>query len=136
MKHQSGAKVMVSYVIDYQNQDVCGPGLVAPPQVDVKIPIQGSAQQVLEKSVDYGREYRFTATFFNHKLGYFVDAINGTSGNVKTNCFWLFYIRLPKKPKEFLPNVGVSNYVIPADGFTVIMRYQIAKHVSTKKRLG
>ena len=99
VKYQSGAKVMVSYVIDYQNQDVCGPGLVAPPQVDVKIPIQGSAQQVLEKSVDYGREYRFTATFFNHKLGYFVDAINGTSGNVKTNCFWLFYIRLPKKTK-------------------------------------
>ena len=123
--------VMVRYSIEYEDNEVCGQGLelVPPPLVETEIALLGSAQRVLEEATNFGRDYRFTVSYFNNELGYFVDAINGTSGNTTTNCFWLFYIRLPSGT-ECQPEVGISNYVIPSDGHTVIMRYQFAEHVS------
>ena len=124
--------VMVRYSIEYVDIETCGQGLelVPPPEVETEIAALGSAQRVLEESVEFGRDYRFTASFFNNEFGYFVDEINGTSGSTTTNCFWLFYVRLPNGT-EVQPNVGISNYVIPADGHSVIMRYEFAGHVST-----
>ena len=82
----------------------------------------GTAQNVLEASVDVNREYQFTATYFGSTLGYFIDAINGTSSN--NPCYWFFYFQAPGQPGPVLSNLGVSNFFIPTSGYSIFMRYE------------
>ena len=49
----------------------------------------GVALDVLEASVNVDRTYQFTATYFGATLGYFINAINGTSSYM--SCFWFFF---------------------------------------------
>ena len=75
---------------------------------------------VMERAADVGSSYRFSATYFSNTLGYSIDAISGVENN--NSCFWLLYIQEPYGfPK--LSNLGVSNFFIPSNGFTVIWRF-------------
>ena len=96
--------------------------IVPPTPVLVNIVNGSSALAVLEGAVDIDRGYRFTATYFGNPLGYLIEAINGTASEFP--CFWFFYIQEPGGQPEF-SQVGVSNYVVPDSGYSVIFRYEI-----------
>ena len=88
--------------------------------VTVVIPANGTALNVLEQSVGISTYYRFTATYFGPVLGYFIN--EGTAGNDK--CTWSFYYQLPGSPGQVPSKVGVSNFRIPSDSYSIFMRYQ------------
>ena len=82
------------------------------------------AQHVMEKAVTvYGKAYQFTATYFGSSLGYFIDKINGTGSLPAKSCFWLFYFRRPDG-MEIPSPVGVTNYIIPGNGYTIVLRFE------------
>ena len=93
-----------------------------PPDAAVSIVQGGTALDVMEQAGNMGSDYRFSATYFGSDLGFFIDTLNGVSSNVDENCFWLYFIMTPNGIIE-IADLGVSSYVIPADGYTIIWRY-------------
>ena len=87
----------------------------------VKIPVGSVAQRVMELAVDQNKAYRFTATYFDTKLGYEIDTINDVTS--KKPYYWIFYYQSPGKD-PVKSSEGVTNFVIPEDGGTVILRYE------------
>lgn len=94
---------------------------VPPTAVVVNVGVGSPALAVLEGASNISRDYRFTATYFNTTLGYFIDTINGTTSECP--CFWFFYVQEPGGQPE-LADVGVSNYIIPGSGYSVMFRYE------------
>ena len=94
----------------------------APDPITVTISKNGSALDVMEASVDVSTYYRFSATYFGNTLGYSIDTINGTSSS--DPCYWFFYVQEPGSPMPVLANLGVSNYLVPTDGYSIYMRYE------------
>lgn len=77
----------------------------------------------MEQAVtNFGAPFRFSATYFGARLGYFINAINGTESDPFESCFWFFFIRRPRGT-EFLSPVGVSNFQIPGNGYSIIWRF-------------
>ena len=117
--------VFVEYAFQYPDMEKCPQSMMDINQFDpisVTIPTNGTAQNVLEASVGVGTAYRFTATYFGSTLGYFIDAINGTSSD--NPCYWFFYYQAPGLPNPVLSNLGVSNFIIPTSGYSIFMRYE------------
>lgn len=69
---------------------------------------------VMEQATDQDKNFRFSATFFNKELGWFVDAYNFVYANYTLDFSYWQILDGEMKP---LP-VGISNY-IPANGETV-----------------
>ena len=120
--------VEVKYNVEYPNVNECPPKSNSKiPSVNVIIPSNGSALNVMEASVDISPAYRFTATYFGSTLGYFITTINGTPSS--QTCYWFFYYKEPGSLHPIFSNVGVSNYHIPTNGYTIIMRYESLSHL-------
>ena len=69
----------MEYTFQYSDAENCPTNTSGSDPISVTIPANGVAQNVMEASVDVDSSYRFTATYFGSTLGYFIDAINGTS---------------------------------------------------------
>ena len=110
-------------MIEYNDEETCGRGLLPSHVVQVNIPILESALQVMEKAADLDDSYRFKVTYFTVIRAYAVDGINVTENNPDTNCSWYFVVGKPDG-SQMDPELPVSRYVIPGEGYTVIMRYQ------------
>lgn len=117
--------ITVNYIIEYKDSKICGQGLLPQAEVQVSIRTRSSALEVMEKAADIDPAYRFTVTYFTDKRGYITDAINGTTNNPAKNCSWDFVVGLPNGMQEY-PDVSVSNYIIPGQGYTVLMWFQNA----------
>ena len=77
---------------------------------------------VMEQAVtNFGRSYRFSATYFGGDLGYFIDTINGTTSD--SPCFWFLYTSTPTSCDETLSPVGVSTATVNK-GSSVTWRFE------------
>lgn len=112
--------ISAMYSIEFPIEN-CTANNVPPSPVTVSIGTGDTALDVLEAAVDVNSGYRFTATYFG-SLGYLIDAINGTAS--KDPCYWFFYYQKPGMEPVF-SDVGVSSFVIPEDGYSIIFRYEI-----------
>ena len=120
-------QVDVNYNIRYSDP-VCSND-TAPDDVVVRIRRRRTALNVMERAVTlFGRDYRFSATFFDGELGgYFIDTINGTSSDLESGCFWFLFI-LDEDGNEILSPVGVSNLKITKKQRNVIWQYGRFEH--------
>ena len=118
------SSISVEYSFQFSDMQNCPPSAMsnALDPITVTILANGTAQNVLEASVDVNRAYRFTATYFGSTLGYSIGTINGTSSN--NPCFWFFYFQAPGQPGPVFSNLGVSNFIIPTSGYSIFMRYE------------
>ena len=118
---QQQAMLTTGYTIEFSDL-VCS--TATPPESrQVSIPVGSNALAVMEQAVNlFGSDYRFSGTYFGSTLGLFVDTLNGVSNNVEESCFWIYYIELPDG-SEMRANLGVSNYVVPADDYSIIWRF-------------
>ena len=99
------------------------------PPTTVLIDPQSTALNVMEASVVgfLVSPYSFSATYFGTELGYFIDKIDNVASDTTTNCFWIYYIISATAGGgvvSYSPNVGVSNFLIPATGTRMVWRYQ------------
>ncbi|XP_025095294.1 uncharacterized protein LOC112564585 [Pomacea canaliculata] len=70
---------------------------------------------MMEDAADLNDTFRFTVTYFNRKLGYYVNTINGVCGNnLLNNFFWCI-----KNSSLIAIECDVSHY-IPANHETVL----------------
>lgn len=114
---------MLSTTLNIEFLDPVCSTATPPEPAMVSIPTGSNVLAVMQRAVDnFGRDYRFSATYFGSELGFFIDTLSGTSSNVEDNCFWIYYID-PPNGDEFKANLGVSNYIVPADGYTITWRF-------------
>ena len=98
----------VDYTILYEDE-TCSNG-TAPDSVMVSVKKGSTVLTVMEQAVtDFGRFYRFTATYFGGDLGYSIGTINGTTSD--SPCFWFLYTSTPTGG-EILSPVGVSTATV------------------------
>ena len=94
-----------------------------PDTVTVTVPIKSRALIVMQEAASMNSDLRFSATYFGSELGYFIEKLNGTNSDLGKSCFWFIYIRDPKG-NEFLSPLGVSNYVLRGNGYSIVWRFQ------------
>ena len=128
LRPEIGSKTLtVNYIIEYEDECNDGTELVLPP-LKIVITKGQTALHVLENAVHSvnDTQYRFTATYYH--FGYHVHTINGTSDNLnmsvpEISCYWSFLTKQPNDADRVSAQVGVTHFVIPADNYTIIMRY-------------
>lgn len=116
--------------VNYQIQFPVNPAKPPPAPVDVTVPSGSAALVVMENATDQNTAYRFTATYWNTTLGFEIDTIYGIES--KDDYYWFFYIQAPGCEPELAPT-GVSSYIIPGPGYSVIFRYEKDVTGSRKK---
>ena len=85
-----------------------------------------SALDVMEGAVTASlspKPYEFVATNCAPATGYFIDAIGSTVNDdyPVSLCYWTFFIKYDGVTTK--QDISVSKYIIPGDGYTVIMKY-------------
>ena len=121
-------QVNVTYNIRYSDP-VCSND-TAPDDVVVRIRRRRTALNVMERAVTlFGRDYRFSATYFGGELGYSINTINGTSSNLESGCFWFLFI-LDEGGNEIFSPFGVSNIKITKKQTDVIWQFGRYEHFS------
>lgn len=89
-------------------------------QVKVTVQVNATAQNVLEAGANANPNLRFVATYYNTILGYLINKIGNVGGD--PNMYWEFL--WSQYNRSLTPShKGVSNFVIPAAGYTICMRY-------------
>ena len=78
----------------------------------------------MENARDINPALAFSATYFGVTFGYFIDKIGETSND--NNCTWTFLYQPPSED-PYAPAVGVSNFVLPVNGGTVVMAFRAFK---------
>lgn len=121
----SGPPLNVKYQIEYSSECSQRPN---PALVTVYGLASGSsALDVMEGAVTASlspKPYEFVATDCAPATGYFIDAIDSTENNDYPGslCYWTFYTK-HNEEVAIKQEISVSRYIIPGDGYTVIMRY-------------
>ena len=82
----------------------------SPGDVLIIVPQGTNGIQLMEAAVARGDQYRFTATFSNAGLGYFINSINGTEGDLTNSCFWTLSFKTYLARSFVLSPVGISSY--------------------------
>ena len=100
----------------------------SPGDVMLIVPQGTSGIQLMEAAVARRREqYRFTATFSNAGLGYFINSINGTEEDPANSCFWILSFKPYLANSFVLSPVGISSYY-PSFNATVQWEYRQFQH--------
>ena len=79
---------------------------------------------LMEAAVARSDRYRFTATFSDAKLGYFIDSISGTEGDNNNSCFWELSFKPYLATSFIVSPVGISNYY---PSYRAIVQWQYRK---------
>lgn len=102
------------YRVLYNEGDRANCPLIAnktsPGLVRLNVPMGISGVQLMEAAVARNDKYRFTASFNNAGLGYFVTSINGTDNDATNSCFWTLSFRPYLATALITSPVGISNY--------------------------
>ena len=85
-------------------------GKASPGQIRLVVPQGINGLQLMEAAVARSDEYRFTATYSNAGLGYFINSINGTEGDLTNSCFWILSFRPYLATESVTSPVGISSY--------------------------
>ena len=102
-------------------------GKPSPRLVRLNVPMGISGIQLMEAAVARSGEYRFSASFNNAGLGYFVTSINGTENDANNSCFWTLSFK-PYLATSFVTSpVGISNYY-PSFRAVVQWKYMQFQH--------
>lgn len=96
----------------------------SPGDVYLIIPQGTSGIQLMEAAVARSDRYRFTATFSNAGLGYFIDSINGTEGDLTNSCFWTLSFKPYLATSFVLSPVGISSYY---PSFKAVVQWEYRK---------
>ena len=116
------------YSVEFPDPANCSaappPGGKGPGSTVVRIETGGTALDVMTAAADKNSDFNFVTTYFSD-TGYFVNAVRGTPSTVPSgvNCYWGFYYTIPGVPGEIFSSVGVSDLIIPSDGWHIILRY-------------
>ena len=118
----------VKYQVQFPDPICLQQGGSLPSSTVVRIGAGGTALDVMIAAADKRRALNFKSTYFGNS-GYFITQIGGTANNasIGTGCFWSFYYKIPGLD-ETRSSLGVSNVVIPGDGWIVIWRYEQFQH--------
>ena len=87
----------------------------------VRIANGGTALDVMTAAADQDEKFNFQARYYGN-TGYTIDAI-GNNPASKGSSYWAFSYYNPKTEEETSSSFGVSNVVIPGNGWRVIMKY-------------
>lgn len=123
---QTRRQIPVHYSVEVP--DDCGKP--APDPITVEVPEGSTAIDVMIKAVDIDVKYKFTATSFGEKLGFFINIINGIPESKDPNCYWLFLVKDGIDPPH-PANVGVSSYRITGP-MSMILRYACSSSASSQ----
>ena len=117
--HQRGRSGLVGYEILYEDE-ACSSN-TPPPAISLKVRRRGIlAMTLMERAVDEDRANRFSATYFDSELGYFIVKINGTAST--ESCFWKVCVKAANGTVQ-AASVGVSNLIIK-NSETLQMKYE------------
>ena len=118
---------IVKYLVQFPDAICPQQGANLPPSL-ARIETGGTALDVMIAAADRKSALNFKSTYFGNN-GYFITQIGDTANNasIGTGCFWSFYYKIPGLA-ETRSSLGVSNVVIPGDGWSVIMRYEQFQH--------
>jgi len=120
----------VFYRVKYNEADRANCGVTDKPSpglIRLVVPQGINGLQLMEAAVGRSNKYRFTATFSSAGLGYFINSINGTEGNINTSCFWTLSFKPYLAPSFVTSPVGISNYY-PSYRATVQWEYSQFQH--------
>ena len=88
------------------------------------LPINSTALDVMEAAVDQNSPYyKFVATYYGSSLGYFINAIGDVPTAPNSHYYWAFYYSIGDG-KPIYSDKGVSNFILPSSGYTIIMKYE------------
>lgn len=87
----------MTYEIVYSDCEFECSSAVAPPAVQVTVPVTSTVVDVMEQAiVDNGNDYAFTATYKTYSWGhgFFLDELNSTANKKgdSFDCYWLLYL--------------------------------------------
>ena len=99
--------------------DSCPPTNTPPRRISVIVETGSTVLDVMIAAADRSRYFNFKSTYFGDS-GFFIEAINGTAN--QDPCYWFFDYIIPGLSAQ-RSQFGVSNVVVPGDGFSVIFRY-------------
>ena len=105
--------------LDFPDKSDCKPKSTPPANITVYIETGDTALDVLVAAADIDSDYNFKSSYYSN-TGFAIDAINGTAS--QNPCYWFFYYQILGLSLQ-KSQLGVSNVVIPGNGFTIIMRY-------------
>ena len=95
------------------------------------LPMHSTALDVMKAAVDHdSQSYKFVATYYGSNLGFFINAIGNTptAPTAPTDKFyWAFYYSIGDGKLPIYSDKGVSNFIIPSSGYTIIMKYEQIK---------
>lgn len=96
----------------------------SPGAVRLLVPQGINGVQLMEAAVARSNIFQFTATFSNAGLGYFIDSINGTAGDVANSCFWQLSFRPYLADSLIVSPVGISSYY---PSFRAVVQWEYKK---------
>ena len=108
----------VNYNLTFPDRS-CPATNTPPGLITVIVETGSTALDVMIAAADKDSSYNFKSTYYGNS-GYFIDAVNGTEN--KDPCYWFFYYIIPGLSPQ-RSQFGVSNVVVPGNGFTVILSY-------------
>ena len=97
----------------------CPPVNTPPERINLIVETGSTVFDVMIAAADRNRDYNFKTTYFGDS-GFFIDAINGTASQAP--CYWFFDYVIPGLEVQ-RSQFGVSNVVVPGDGFSIIFKY-------------
>ena len=119
--------IPVQYSVQFPSDD-CQPAAGSDPPgsspITIAVPAGSTAVDVMAGAADIDRRYRFQATSFGRTLGFFINAIGGTSSS--STCYWSFLVKEGSAPAS-PSNVGVSSYSICSE-VSIILSYTFTGH--------
>ena len=109
--------IEVTYEIKY-NENCLDKDPPTPLKIITKRGITG--QEIMEIAAEHDSRYRFTAKYFDHKLGYSVTTIDDVENKPDENCYWSLYVGT--KFGVSLSPVGITNW-IPFPDSKIVWEY-------------
>ena len=82
----------------------------SPGEVHLVVPQGINGIQLMEAAVASCSNYKFTVSFNDAGLGYFIESINGVPGDAENSCYWTLSFQ-PYLATELISSpVGISSY--------------------------
>ena len=84
--------------------------VTSPGEVELVVPQGTNGIQLMEAAVAKNQDFKFTASFNNAGLGYFIQSINGIEGDLENSCFWTLSFQPYLATQLVTSPVGISSY--------------------------
>lgn len=82
----------------------------SPGEVKLVVPQGTSGIELMEAAVAKNKDFKFTASFNDAGLGYFIESINDIEGDLENSCFWTLSFQPYLATQLVISPVGISSY--------------------------